>query len=377
MNVVLGLYNGLIGTIVPFLFVLLVVVFFHELGHFLVARWCGVKVKAFSIGFGPELFGFNDSKGTRWRLAAIPLGGYVKFVDDLNPASAPTGETPVQLAPEDEAGRFQTKSIGRRAAIVAAGPIANFLLAIAIFTVFFMAYGKMVFPPEVGAVMPDSAAAEAGFQPGDQIVSIDGSKIRIFEDIQRVVSTSANETLTFGIERNGRSITLQAAPQWQELDDGFGNKMRIGLLGIKPVEDSAQLERFDLFSAVGEATFRCYDIMSRSLGYIANVVRGIEKPDQLGGPIRVAQISGEVATLGFAALVNLAAVLSVSIGLINLFPIPLLDGGHLMFYALEALRGRPLSERAQGLGFQIGLAIVLAMMLFATWNDIARGINIG
>ncbi|ODN71147.1 RIP metalloprotease RseP [Methylobrevis pamukkalensis] len=375
MSILEGLY-GLVGYLVPFLFVLLVVVFVHELGHFVVARLCGVKVKAFSIGFGPEIFAFVDRKGTRWRLAAIPLGGYVKFIDDMNAASAQTGAPRVPLSPEDEAGRFQTKSIARRAAIVAAGPAANFLLAIAIFAFFFMSYGQPVYPPLVGSVMPDSAAAEAGFEEGDLIVAIEGSPISDFGEIQRVVGASATDTLRFSVERAGETIELLASPKWQTMDDRFGNEIRVGLLGITRTGEMT-LKHYGPLEAVGAGAAQTWYILERSLDYLRNVVLGVEPADQLGGPIRVAQISGQVATLGFAALVNLAAVMSVSIGMINLFPVPMLDGGHLMFYAVEAVRGRPLSERAQGVGFQIGMTLVLALMLFATWNDIMRWTGVG
>ncbi len=375
---ILGGVNGLFGYLLPFLFVLLVVVFVHELGHFAVARWCGVKVKAFSIGFGPELLSYVDKKGTRWRLAAIPLGGYVRFVDDLNPASAQTGEAAPEVSPEDEDGRFQTKSLGARAAIVAAGPAANFLLAILVFAVFFYSYGQTVHPPVVGRVIENSAAAQAGFEPGDLIVSIAGKPIEDFSDIQRVVSASADETMTFVVDRAGRTLSLEATPRWDEIEDGFGNKMRLGLLGIaREGTDDVVVKTFGPVEALGAGVGQTWYIIERSLGYLFNVVRGTESADQLGGPIRVAQISGQMATLGFSALVNLAAVMSVSIGLINLFPIPMLDGGHLMFYAYEALRGRPLSPRLQGVGLQIGMTIVLAMMIFATWNDIARWVGVG
>ena len=358
-------------TVLGFLFVLTVVVFFHELGHFIVARWCGVGVKTFSIGFGPEIFGFNDRHGTRWRLSWIPLGGYVKFIDDENAASA--GQKPLdQLTPEERKQSFQAKSLGQRAAVVAAGPIANFILAILIFTAIFALFGERVTAAKVDVVNPGSAAERAGFLPGDKIVSIDGQKIESFSEMQRIVGISPDQPLQFVVDRDGKLIEITATPERKEITDHFGNTIRLGLLGIQrsASPDDWTLRRHDPVSALVMAVKECYFVISRSLGYLYDVITGREAADQLGGPIRIAQVSGQVATAGFVALLNLAAIISVSIGLLNLFPIPMLDGGHLLFYAIEAIRGRPLSETTQEIGFRIGLAFVLMLMLFATWNDL-------
>jgi regulator of sigma E protease len=354
-----------------FLFVLTVVIFFHELGHFLVARWCGVKVKTFSIGFGKEIFGFYDSHGTRWRVAWLPLGGYVKFLDDENASSVPSKDALESLTPAERAGAFQTKPLAARAAIVAAGPIANFLLAILVFAATFMLVGVNVTAPRVDEIIADGAAAKAGFKTGDVIVSIDGQPIESFSDMQRIVSGSSDQQLSFEVNRDGSMLTLKATPDRRELTDRFGNKLRIGVIGIKrnANQQEWQYKQFGPGEAVVAAVKECYFIVSRTLGYLYDVVTQRESGDQLGGPLRIADISGQVATLGFLALVNLTAVLSVSIGLINLFPIPLLDGGHLMFYAIEAIRGRPLSERAQEVGFRIGFAIVLLLLVYTTYQD--------
>ena len=278
-----GFGDTLLGYLLPFLFVLTVVVFVHELGHFLVARWCGVAIKTFSIGFGPEIFGFNDRHGTRWRLSWIPLGGYVKFIDDENAASA--GQKSLeQLTPQERAHSFQGKSLGQRAAIVAAGPIANFLLAVVIFTMIFGLFGERITAAKVDIVTPGSAAARAGFVPGDKVVSIDGQVIESFSEMQRIVGTSPDQPLHFIVERDGKTVDITATPERKEITDNFGNVIRLGLL--------------------------------------------------------------------------------------NLFPIPMLDGGHLLFYSIEAIRGRPLSESTQEIGFRIGLAFVLMLMIFATWNDL-------
>jgi regulator of sigma E protease len=372
INQLSGLGDSVLGYLIPFLFVLTVVVFVHELGHFLVARWCGVAVKVFSIGFGPEIFGFYDRHGTRWRVSWIPLGGYVKFIDDENVASA-SGRKAFEALPEAERKRsFQGKTLAQRAAIVAAGPIANFILAILIFTAIFSAFGERITAAKVDAVNPDSAAARAGFMPGDRVVSIDGTVINNFSAMQRIVAMSPNRELHFVVDRGGESVEIAATPERKEITDRFGNTMRIGLLGIQrsASPDDWTLERHDPATAFVMAVKECYFVISRSLGYLYDVVTGREAADQLGGPLRIAQVSGQVATAGFVALLNLAAIISVSIGLINLFPIPMLDGGHLLFYGIEAIRGRPLSESTQEIGFRIGLAFVLMLMIFATWNDL-------
>jgi regulator of sigma E protease len=366
--------GGVVAYLVPFLFVLSLVVFFHELGHFLIARWCGVRILAFSIGFGPELVGFHDRYGTRWKIAAIPLGGYVKFFGDENAASMPDA---ARLAGMDEGEKSQSfvfQPVAKRAAIVVAGPLANFLLAIVIFASIFMLYGKQSMTARVDTVQANSAAAAAGFQPGDLVLAINGSAISDFADMQRIVSESAGEPLTIAVDRNGTQLVLKATPALKEIKDNFGNVHRIGILGItrSTAAEDLKFQPVAPPQAVWMGVQETWFVIDRTLSYIGGVVVGREAADQLGGPIRIAQMSGQVATIGFVALIHLAAVLSVSIGLLNLFPIPLLDGGHLLFYSIEALRGRPLSERAQEVGFRIGLAIVLMLMIFATFNDIVH-----
>lgn len=367
-----ALGGGVLGYLIPFLFVLTLVVFFHELGHFLVARRCGVRVLVFSIGFGPELFGFNDRHGTRWKLSAIPLGGYVRFFGDENAASVPDAAALAAMSEEDRRHSFVHQPVGRRAAIVVAGPVANFLLAIAIFAALFMVFGKPSTSPRVDAVQPGSAAQAAGFQPGDLVLTIDGRPIESFPDMQQIVSTSAGETLTFEVDRGGVKVTLKATPTLRESKDRFGNVHRIGVLGItrSPSPDDTHFQPVGPVKALELGVQRTWFVVERTLSYIGGVVSGREAADQLGGPIRIAQVSGQVATEGLPSLFSLTAVLSVSIGLLNLFPVPLLDGGHLLFYGIEAVRGKPLSERAQEVGFRIGLAIVVMLMIFATYNDL-------
>jgi regulator of sigma E protease len=340
-----ALGGGVAGYVVPFLFVLSLVVFFHELGHFLIARLCGVRVLTFSIGFGPELAGFNDRYGTRWKIAAIPLGGYVKFFGDENAGSAPDASRLQTMNAGERAVSFHFQRVWKRAAIVVAGPLANFLLAIVIFAAIFMIYGKQTMSARVDSVQADSAAAAAGFESGDIVLSIDGQPIDNFADMQRIVSDSADRTLAIKVDRNGGQLVLKATPALKEVKDSFGNVRRIGILGISRsmAPGDVKFEPVSLAQAIWLGGQETWFVVNRTLSYI-----------------------------GFAALVHLAAVLSVSIGLLNLFPIPLLDGGHLLFYAIEAVRGRPLSERAQEVGFRIGLAIVVMLMIFATFNDIVH-----
>ena len=368
-------FGTMASYLVPFIFVILIVVFFHELGHFLVARWNGVKVEAFSIGFGPEIFGFFDKHGTRWKLSWIPLGGYVRFFGDENVASVPDHEAVAQMAPAARAVSFPAKTVGQRAAIVAAGPIANFLLAIVIFATIFTVFGRVETSARVDGVAADSAAEAAGFVVGDVVTAIDGQEIDSFSDLQRIVSVSADRELAVLVERDGTEVALTAIPQRREVTDRFGNTHRIGILGLERTRaegETVEAIRYDPFTATWLGVQETGFVITRTLTYLKDVIVGREKADQLSGPIRIAQVSGQVASIGFVALMNLAAILSVSIGLVNLFPIPMLDGGHLLYYLIEAIRGKPLSTRSQEVGFRIGLAVVLLLMVFATWNDLSN-----
>jgi regulator of sigma E protease len=366
--------NVVVNFIVPFLFVLTIIVFVHELGHFLVARWCGIKVLVFSIGFGPELVGFNDRHGTRWKISAIPLGGYVKFFGDENAASVPDPDAIAAMDSEERRVSFFHQPVAARAAVVAAGPIANFVLAIAIFATIFSIYGKQETAARVDAVIPGSAAAAAGFEPGDLVLSINGSAIETFKDMQEIVSLNADEPLVFVVQRGNAKTELHATPRLTEDKDIFGNVYRIGRLGLSQTNSPHDIKtrRFTPIGALAEAGKQTWFVVDQTFAYLARLVVGRASTDQLGGPLRIAQMSGEAASLGFATLMNWAGLISVSIGLINLFPIPLLDGGHLLFYGIEAARGRPLSERVQEVGFRIGLAIIVMLMIFTMWNDIAH-----
>jgi regulator of sigma E protease len=462
--------GGWTGSIIPFLVVLTIVVFFHELGHFLVARWCGVRVLVFSVGFGPELIGFNDRHGTRWKLSAIPLGGYVKFFGDENAASVPDQETISHMSAEEKRESFFFKPVAQRAAVVAAGPIANFILAIVIFAGLALLFGKQTTVARIDTVKPDSAAAQAGFkagdvvlsidgkpvqgydevrraiglnagkplafeidrgggrvsvtatplqveerdrfrnvmrigsldisgpemparvltivprsaaatagfEPGDQVKAIDGKPVKTFPDLRDIIAVNAERELTFDIERGGRTIVLRATPTVRNDKDASGATKKVGQLGVGGGFDPADIRsiKYGPIDAISNGVAESWFVIENTMTYIGRLVVGRESADQLGGPIRIAQVSGQVATIGFAEVLKLAAVLSVSIGLLNLFPIPLLDGGHLLFFLIEAVRGRPLSDQAQEYGFRFGLAAVLLLMLFATYNDILHLFNL-
>jgi regulator of sigma E protease len=358
-----ALVGNYTGWIVPFLFTLTVIVFFHELGHFLVARWCGIRVLVFSLGFGPEIAGFTDRLGTRWKISAIPLGGYVKFFGDENEASVPDPATLAAMSDEERKQSFFGQSVGRRAAVVVAGPLTNFILAIVLFAAVFMVVGKQIAVPRVAAVESGSPAAMAGFQPGDLVTAIDGRKIDNFVDMQRIVGFSGGHPLTIMVDRGGVPVTLTATPEMRN------NR---GILGVTRSNQpgDVRIESVSPLDAVKLGVDKTWFIVDTTLTYIRDVFVGRQSADQIGGPIGIARISGQVAELGWGALIDFVAVISVSIGLLNLFPVPLLDGGHLLFYLIEAIRGRPLSERAQEVGFRIGLAIVVMLMIFATVNDI-------
>ncbi|MBW0369683.1 RIP metalloprotease RseP [Ensifer adhaerens] len=373
MTYLLDALQILTGYVVPFLLVLTLLVFVHEMGHYLVGRWSGIRILAFSIGFGPELVGWTDRHGTRWKLAAIPLGGYVKFYGDEDAASVPDYKRLEALAPEERSQTFLGAKLWKRAATVAAGPIANFILAIAIFTVLFSVYGRQVADPVVARVNENSAAAQAGVVPGDRLISIDGTPVVTFDDVRRYVSVRPEMPISIRIERNGAMLDLSMVPQRTELTDQFGNKMEIGVIGILTDQEAGNFRtvNYGPIEAVGQGVLQSWHVVTGTFDYLSNVVTGRMKADQIGGPIRVAKVSGQMATLGIPFLLNIAAILSVSIGLLNLMPVPVLDGGHLMFYAVEALRGRPVGPAAQDVAYRIGFAMVLMLMVFATWNDIS------
>lgn len=353
-------------TVIAFVIILTVMVFFHELGHFLVARWYGVAVRIFSVGFGPELWGRTDRHGTRWRISAVPLGGYVMFPDEMEDPEEAAKRPPVAGDP------VEIKSVGQRAAIYAAGPAFSFLLGIVILAGLYVTLGKTVSTPTVAEITAGSAAEEAGFKPGDLIISIDGESTPSFSDVQRIVFRSVELPLSIVVDRSGETVTLTATPRAGETTDFFGNVQKVGLLGIRHVPSDVRVVTYGPVDAVIEAVRECWRVITGTLGYLAGVLSGRESADQISGPIGIATVSGQAASIGLIPFINLAAILSISIGLFNLFPIPMLDGGHLVYCAIEWVRGRPLSRHAQMTGIKIGFAILVAMALFGTRNDIMR-----
>lgn len=397
--------------VVSFILLLGVIVFIHEFGHFAAARMLGVRVDVFSIGMGKVLARWTDRQGTEWRISLLPIGGYVKFFGDAGPASDPSEEVVAdhdgpattqfpkpgsekeiarRLTPEEKKVCFHFKPIWARALIVAAGPIANFVLAIAIFWSLIMTFGEVVVEPRIGAVSPDSAAEDAGFLPGDVIVAADGRRISSFDDLMVVTRLGSGEEIAFTIERDGQTMVILATPRRQIVEDAFGNKSRGGLLGLSPDREAYKVERRTPLEALGVSVERCWGVITSTVKFLGRLIAGKEDAENLGGPLKMAQYAGQAMTSGFsddanapesrslweklkvslATFVNLAAFVSVSIGFLNLFPIPVLDGGHLMYYAYEAAAGKPLGARAQAIGFRVGLLLLGSFMLFVTWNDI-------
>jgi regulator of sigma E protease len=362
----------LLSYVVPFLAVLTAIVFVHEMGHYLVARWNGIAIQAFSIGFGPELIGFTDKKGTRWRLAAIPLGGYVKFVGDMNASSQPDEDFIERAGPELSSQLFANKNVWQRIAVVVAGPLANVLFTLLVLYALLLGYGRYMAPAVLQTITPESAAAEAGLQPDDLILAIDGFKVRSFDDLQRLVATAPQRTITIELERAGERQTVQATPRVGETRDNFGGVHRIGILGLQNSFQAADyvLYKPDPVEAIGMTFEEVRFIIDRTAAFLGDFFVGRGDVEQLGGPIKVATVSQQVATLGIVPLINLIALLSLNIGLVNLLPIPMLDGGHLVYYLIEAVRRKPLSQRVQEIGFRFGLAIVLTLMVFTLVNDL-------
>jgi len=454
----------LLSYVVPFLAVLTIIVFVHEMGHYLVARWNGIAIQAFSIGFGRELVGWTDKHGTRWKLSAVPLGGYVRFLGDMNEASVPDPEAAEKIDPALRPKLFASKNVWQRISVVIAGPLANVLLTFVILYVLLLSYGRMVTPPEIAQVAIGSAAEEAGILPGDVITSVDGFAVRGFEDFDRLVATSPERSISITLERAGQSQSIVVVPVSIEIKDRFGNNQRMGTIDAYPfvipaivgevlpgsvaeragllpgdrfvsvdgvaavdfqgfqqlvssrpdqaiaveIERDGQRQTIDLtpepfdqevrsgevetigrigvrpaapegvertiyrpgpIEAIGMTGEEIRFIVQRTAAFLGDFFVGRGDVEQLGGPVKVAKVSGEVATLGIVALINLMALLSLNIGIFNLLPIPMLDGGHLLYYLVEAVRGRPLSMRVQEIGFRFGFALVLALMVFTLFND--------
>jgi regulator of sigma E protease len=348
-------------TLLAFLCMLGPLVFFHELGHYLVARWFGIPAETFSIGFGREVIGWTDKQGTRWKVGWLPLGGYVKFVGDMGPASNPADLDSIPQHLRDRA--FQLRPVWQRFLVVLAGPAANFLLAVVIFAALFSLVSAP-FTNKIGALQPDKAAAAAGLQPGDRILSIAGIETPTFDDIRSEVEIRPNEAVPIQFERQGQIRRLKVTVGTDWVTDAAGNKIRIGLLGVSPAT-----------APITEAVPMAFDYTGRVTMWIVEgvgkLIVGQGSREQVGGPIKIAQIAGQAASLGPSAFVQLLALFSINLGFINLLPVPMLDGGHLFFYVVEAVRRRPVSARALDWAFRGGLALILALVVFTTVNDLS------
>jgi regulator of sigma E protease len=362
--------------VIPFIVILSLIVAVHELGHYFVGRWCGVKIDAFSLGFGPELFARVDSRGTRWRIGALPLGGYVKFHGDANASSVggANGDSGV-----DRSLTLAGQPLRNRAAIVLAGPVANFILAFVIFTGMFMAFGRIEHVARIGRVEAGSPAAAAGFQAGDLVKTINGNPIDSFEALQESTLMSTGLPMNFVVDRQGQAVDVAATPKVTVVDQGVFGKRRMGHLGLASSADKndAKVERCGLPTCATWGASQEWFIVKATGAYVVGIFAGRESTDQMSGLIGAAQMAGEMAKISLWELFSLAAWFSVSVGLMNLLPIPLLDGGHLAFYAFEGLRGRPLSERAQEIGLRIGIALVALLVVFTTSHDLFRLVSSG
>jgi regulator of sigma E protease len=356
-----------------FLFVITIVVFFHELGHFLVARAFGVKVDVFSVGFGKEIFGWTDRRGTRWKVSWLPVGGYVKFAGDADASSRPDPQADARMTVAEKEGALAFKPVGQRALVAASGPLANFALAIVLLTGIFLYTGHAAVAPIIGSVSPDSPAAAAGLMPGDRVTRVDSTEITDFQQLPQIISVATGEPLAVGIHRGNRDLVIWVSPKRMQTRDILGNNVHQMVIGVRP-DPKAPVTRvsYGPVGAFGAACGETWNIIRTTVVGITHMITGYGGADQLSGPVGIAKMTRQVADIGFLPLLNLVAILSVSIGLANLFPIPLLDGGHLLYYGCEAVLGRPLGERAQDVGFRLGLVLVLGLMLLTTWNDLVR-----
>ncbi len=360
---------GLLLTVLAFFLVIGPLVFIHEMGHYLAGRWFGVKAEAFSIGFGRELAGWTDRRGTRWKLALLPLGGYVKFAGDMNPASQPTTEW-LSLPAAERQATFQAKPVWQRAIIVAAGPFVNFVLAILILAGFALAYGDARTPSVVGQAIPGTAAAAAGLRVGDRVTALGGREVETFEDMVRFVKIRAGERVRVDYVRGDVPQSVEAVIGTQVQEDRFGNSYKVGLLGIAP--GAPVIEPVGVLEAPIVAVNRTGQIVGMMVETIGQIISGRRSVKELGGPLSIAKVSGEQISLGTDAFVFLIALVSINLGFINLLPVPMLDGGHLLFYAIEAVRRRPVAPEAVEWAYRGGLVAVLALMLLVTFNDLGN-----
>ncbi len=362
----------LVSTLPYFIVVLGIVVFVHEWGHYIVARLCGVKVESFSIGFGPEIFGFHDKARTRWKISLLPLGGYVKMFGDADPTSAQPGEQAYTMTAAEKKVAFFAQPVWARALIVAAGPMVNFIFTFIIFVGLFTLEGQPFTPPMVGDVGKDTPAAAAGLKPGDIIKKVNKNEVERFEDLRREIAGGTADALTLTIERNGKNMNVVVHPKITEVKDRFGVTHHLSQIGIKSPAGKLEYRKLEFFPAVGASVKEMGNMMGSTLSAIGQIIVGTRGTEELGGPLRIAQMSGEVGREGFVPLIWFMGVISLSLGLFNLFPVPLLDGGHLLFYAIEAIKGRPVHESILEFSAKAGFVFIIGLMVFFTWNDIVQ-----
>ncbi len=359
---------GILLTLFAFLVVIGVLVFVHEMGHYLVGRWCGVKAETFAIGFGKEITGWTDKRGTRWKICMLPLGGYVQFAGDMDPSGTKSSDW-LSLPAEERNQTFQSKSLWKRAAIVFAGPAINFIFAILIIMGFVIAYGTSATLPVVSEVSPNSTAAAIGMEPGDRVISVNGEKIELFEDLRQKIMLIPEQNVEIVYERDGQRIAKQGKTGVQILKDRFGNEYRLGLLGMSSSKvEWREVTPLEAPAVAVEKTIGIVDQITTTLGQVITGKRSIK---ELGGPLKIAQVSGEQFKLGLESFILFVALISINLGFINLLPIPMLDGGHLMFYAIEAVRRKPASAKVQEWAFRSGLALVMVFMVVVTFNDLS------
>jgi regulator of sigma E protease len=353
-----------------FIAIISVIVFIHEFGHYGIAKACGVKIEEFALGFGPEIFGINDRSGTRWKFCAIPMGGYVKMFGDMNPASAPDNSTLKKLNEDDRKKTFHAKNLWQKSAIVSGGPLANFILAIVILAGFLMVYGQMHTLPVVGEVVKESAAEAAGLMSGDEILKVDGTEIKDFADIQSAVSINTGTPIAVSYRRADTLENTMITPKIVESQDLFGNKITRALIGITSSMQPSYSDPLPLFPAIGLATKQTYTIAATNLKAIGQIIVGQRSIKDMGGPIKISKYSGQAVRDGLQAVLWFMAMLSISLGLINLFPIPVLDGGHLLYYIVEAVRGKPVAEKFQEYALKAGMAFILTLAIVVSFNDL-------
>ncbi len=353
----------------PFMVVITIVVFFHELGHYLLARFNGVRVEVFSIGFGPELFGFTNKAGTRWKFSLLPLGGYVKMAGDADAASRPDHGAYEKMTKEQKQESLMQKNVWQRISVSAAGPIANYIFAIVVLAILYAVVGQSV-PADtakLGMIIPDSPAAQAGLQINDEVVAIDGQPVKTFEELRQIVMDNPEQALDLTVRRPGQQLSISLVPSSITVKDDSGQEKKVGQMGAWHGADQVMRP---IYISWYYATVDTFVVTGKTFQALGQMIIGQRGAKELKGPLGIAQLTGKIAATDFATFCWFIAFISMNLGLINLLPIPMLDGGHLLFYGIEAIRGKPLSERAQEYGFRIGFLIVLSLMLFATWNDL-------